>query len=112
MGLNEGLSFSIELTKCFLFMFAIYSFTLFPDNVLPVMSSVLMLKENLSGRFGIFHGWIGVFHCASYRTENNNPVLKKWFQSQKRQNKKNNNLLPTFSRQRPYAQWTSKRQGR
>ena len=38
--------------------------------------------------------------------------LKKWFQSQKRQNKKNNNLLPTFSRQRPYAQWTSKRQGR
>ena len=30
----------------------------------------------------------GVFHCASYRTENNNPVLKKWFQSQKRQNKK------------------------
>ena len=69
-------------------MFAIYSFTLFPDNVLPVMSSVLMLKENLSGRFGIFHGWIGVFHCASYRTENNNPVLKKWFQSQKRQNKK------------------------
>ena len=69
-------------------MFALYSFTLFPDNVLPVMSSVLMLKENLSGRFGIFHGWIGVFHCASYRTENNNPVLKKWFQSQKRQNKK------------------------
>ena len=69
-------------------MFAIYSFTLFPDNVLPVTSSVLMLKENLSGRFGIFHGWIGVFHCASYRTENNNPVLKKWFQSQKRQNKK------------------------
>ena len=69
-------------------MFAIYSFTLFPDNVLPVTSSVLMLKENLSGRFGIFHGWIGVFHCASYRTENNNPVLKKWFQSQKKQNKK------------------------
>ena len=62
MGLNEGLSFSIELTKCFSFMFAIYSFTLFPDNVLPVTSSVLMLKENLSGRFGIFHGWIGVFH--------------------------------------------------
>ena len=71
-----------------------------------------MLKENLSGRFGIFHGWIGVFHCPSYRTENNNPVIKKWFQSQKRQNKKNNNLLPSFSRQRPYAQWTSKRQGR
>ena len=65
-------------------MFALYSFTLFPHNVLPVTSSVLMLKENLSGRFGIFHGWIGVFHCASYRTENNNPVLKKWFQSQKR----------------------------
>ena len=43
------------------------------------------------GRLGIFHGWIGVFHCASYRTENNNPVLKKWFQSQKRQNKKKNN---------------------
>ena len=62
MGLNEGLSFSIELTKCFLFMFAIYSFTLFPDNVLPVTSSVLMLKENLSGRFGIFHGSIGIFH--------------------------------------------------
>ena len=58
-------------------MFALYSFTLFPDNVLPVMSSVLMLKENLSGRFGIFHGWIGVFHCASYRAENNNPELKK-----------------------------------
>ena len=69
-------------------MFAIYSFTLFPDNVLPVTSSVLMLKENLSETFGLFHGWIGVFHCASYRTENNNPVLKKWFQSQKRQNKK------------------------
>ena len=69
-------------------MFAIHSFTLFPENVLPVTSSVLMLKENLSGRFGIFHGWIGVFHGASYRTENNNPVLKKWFQSQKRQNKK------------------------
>ena len=42
-------------------MFAIYSFTLFPDNVLPVTSSVLMLKENLSGRFGIFHGWIASF---------------------------------------------------
>ena len=69
-------------------MFAIYSFTLFPENVLPVTSPVLMLKENHSGRFGIFHGWIGVFHRASYRTENNNPVLKKWFQSQKRQNKK------------------------
>ena len=58
-------------------MFAIYSFTLFPDNVLPVTSSVLMLKENLSETFGLFHGWIGVFHCASYRTENNNPELKK-----------------------------------
>ena len=45
-------------------MFAIYFFTLFPDNVLPVTSSVLMLKENLSGRFGIFHGWIGVFHSV------------------------------------------------
>ena len=40
------------------------------------------------GRLGILHGWIGVIHCASYRTENNNPVLKKGFQSQKRQNKK------------------------
>ena len=28
-------------------------------------------------------------HCASYRTENNNPVLKKWFQSQTRQNNNN-----------------------
>ena len=44
--------------------------------------------RNPPGRLGIFHGWIGVFHCASYRTENKNPVLKKWFQSQKRQNKK------------------------
>ena len=66
-------------------MCAIYALTLFPDNVLPVTSSLSMLKENPSGRLGIFHGWIGVFHCATYRTENNNPVLKKWFQSQKRE---------------------------
>ena len=69
-------------------MCAIYAFTLFPGNVLPVTSSLLMLKENPSGRLGIFHRWIGVFQCANYRTGNNNPVLKKWFQSLKRQNKK------------------------
>ena len=47
-------------------------FTLFPDKLLPVKSSLLMLKENPSGRFELFHGWIGVFRCARYiRTENN-----------------------------------------
>ena len=63
-------------------------FTLFPDKFAAFKSSLLMLKENPSGRLGIFHRWIGVFQCANYRTGNNNPVLKKWFQSQKRQNKK------------------------
>ena len=33
-------------------MCAIYAFTLFSDNVLPVKSALLMLKENPSGRFG------------------------------------------------------------
>ena len=54
----------------------LHDFTLFPDKVLPVKSSLLMLKENPSGRFEIFHGWIGVFRCASYGTENN-PELRK-----------------------------------
>ena len=72
-------------------MCVISAFTLFPNNVLPVMSSLFDAQRKPTGRLGIFHGWIGVFHCASYRTENNNPVLKKWFQSQKRQNEKNNN---------------------
>ena len=31
-------------------MCAIYAFTLFPDNVLPVTPSLLMLKENPSRR--------------------------------------------------------------
>ena len=71
MGLTQGLSFNIELTECFLFMFAIYAFTLFPDKLLPVTSSLLMHKENPSARFRIFHGLIRVFRCANHRTENN-----------------------------------------
>ena len=46
MGLNSRLSFNIKLTECFLFMCVISAFTLFPNNVLPVMSSLLMLKES------------------------------------------------------------------
>ena len=42
--------------------------TLFPDRVLPVKSSLLINNENCVGRFGMFHGWIGVFLCASYKT--------------------------------------------
>ena len=68
-------------------MCVISAFTLFPNNVLPVTSSLLMLKESPLEDLE-YSMDIGVFHCASYRTENNNPVLKKWFQSQKRQNKK------------------------
>ena len=34
----------------------LHDFTLFPDKVLPVKLSLLMLKENPSGRFEIFHG--------------------------------------------------------
>ena len=87
MSLNQGLSLNIELTESILFMCAIYAFTLFPNNVLPVTSSLLMLKENPSRRLEILHGWTGVFQCASSRTEIV-PVLKKWFQSQIRRNKK------------------------
>ena len=42
--------------------------TLFPDRVLPVKSSLMINNENSFGRFGMFHGWIGVFSCASYKT--------------------------------------------
>jgi len=42
--------------------------TLFPDRVLPVKSSLLINNENSFGRFGMSHGWIGVFPCASYKT--------------------------------------------
>ena len=76
MSLNQGLSLNIELTESFLFMCAIYAFTLFPDNVLPVTSSLLMLKENPSRRLEIFHGWTGVFQCASSRTENSSCAKK------------------------------------
>ena len=55
----------------------LHDFTLFPDKVLPVKSSLLMLKENPSGRFEIFHGWIGVFRCASYQGQRIIPVLRK-----------------------------------
>ena len=30
--------------------------------------SLLTNNENSFGRFGMFHGWIGVFRCASYKT--------------------------------------------
>lgn len=40
-------------------------FTLFPDKVLPVMSSRFMKTENPSARPGSAHLWIGVLGCAS-----------------------------------------------
>ena len=42
-----------------------YVCTLFPDSVLPVISSLLIDKVNSFGRFGMFHGCIGVSRCAS-----------------------------------------------
>ena len=43
--------------------------TLFPDRVLPVMSSLLINNENSFGRLGRFHWCIGVSSWASYKTK-------------------------------------------
>ena len=60
-------------------MCAIYAFTLFPNNVLPVTSFLLMLKENPSGRLEYSMNGLESFTVQAIEQRIIIPCLKNGF---------------------------------